>query len=126
MKTLVSTCIFLLLGSTVALADAIDGDWCSPAGAHILIDGPTITLSGGDKLMGKYRRHEFSYIAPQGDSEAGKEILFVMRSEEEMRRVRDPQAMPEHSDIWRRCQNISSTGDAVPLRDDPAISLARS
>jgi hypothetical protein len=106
---MIRTCALLAfaLGATPALADAIDGNWCNPDGSHILIEGPSITLSNGVKLMGKYGRHNFVYIAPQGDSEAGKEILFVQRSEQEMRRVRDPQAMPEHADIWRRCETVS-------------------
>jgi hypothetical protein len=90
-----------------ALADAIDGDWCSKSGAHIRIEGPQIELAPGQIVMGKYDRHAFSYIAPQGDPEAGAEIIFRQRSQEEMRRVRDPAAMPEHDDIWRRCQTIS-------------------
>ena len=102
-----SACLLFSLVSFPAFADRIDGDWCNQDGSHILIEGPTITLSNGTKVMGKYGRHNFSYIAPQGDFEAGKEILFVQRSEEEMRRVRDPQAMPEHADIWRRCETVS-------------------
>lgn len=99
---------FLVLTvSTPALADSIDGDWCNKDGSHIMIDRPSIALSNGAKIMGKYGRHEFSYIAPKGDQEAGKQIVFVLRSELEVRRVRDPQAMPEHEDLWRRCENIS-------------------
>ena len=90
-----------------ALADRIDGDWCDPSGAHLKIDGPQIQLGANPPIMGKYSRHAFSYIAPAGDVEAGKEILFLQRSEEEMRRVREPNAMPEHEDIWRRCQAVS-------------------
>ena len=100
------TFAFLLLASS-ALADSIDGDWCNKDGSHLRIDGPAITLGAGQSIMGKYGRHAFSYIAPQGDPESGKEILFVQRSETEMRRVRDPMAMPEHEDIWQRCETIS-------------------
>ena len=90
-----------------AFADRIDGDWCDPAGAHLKIDGPQIQLGAAPPVMGKYSRHAFSYLAPQNDSEAGSEIFFILRSEDEMRRVREPNAMPEHSDIWRRCQAVS-------------------
>ena len=110
----------LSLFATPALADAIDGDWCNQDGSHLRIDGPSITLGDGVRLMGKYGRHQFSYIAPQGDTEAGKEIVFVQRSEEEMRRVRDPQAMPEHADMWRRCETISLMHRTVPIGDKAA------
>lgn len=108
----IAALIVPLLAST-ALADAIDGDWCSPDGAHVRIDGPSIELGNGAKIMGKYGRHDFAYIAPQGDTEAGAEIYFRLRSDDEMRRVRDPMAMPDHADIWKRCETIS----LAPLRD---------
>lgn len=101
----------LVLLTVPAIADSIDGDWCSPDGAHLRIEGPSITLGAGQSIMGKYDRHAFSYIAPQGDPESGKEIVFILRSETEMRRVRDPMAMPEHADIWRRCETISKLID---------------
>ena len=90
-----------------AVADAIDGDWCKRDGSHLRIDGPQIELAPGRLVMGKYDRHAFSYVAPQGDPEAGAEIVFRLRSETEMRRVRDPAAMPEHEDLWQRCETIS-------------------
>ena len=90
-----------------ALADAIDGDWCNEDGSHLRIDGAQIELGSGLLVQGKYMRHAYSYLAPQGDPEAGKEIYFVLRSEQEMRRVRDKNAMPEHADIWRRCATTS-------------------
>jgi hypothetical protein len=93
--------------STAALADAIDGDWCNLDGSHLRIEGPRIELAPGQFLKGKYNRHTFSYVAPNGDPEAGAEIMFVLRSEEEMRRMRTPDAMPEHEDIWRRCEATS-------------------
>jgi hypothetical protein len=94
-------------GICPALADAIDGDWCSINGGHLRIDGPRIELAPGQILEGVYNRHAFSYVAPANDPEAGTEIQFVLRSEEEMRRVRQPDAKPEHEDIWRRCSATS-------------------
>jgi hypothetical protein len=99
--------IALLSVSCPALADAIDGDWCSIDGSHLRIEGPQIELAPGQLLEGTYQRHAFSYVAPSGDPEAGTEIQFVLRSEEEMRRVRKPDTMPEHEDIWRRCSATS-------------------
>ena len=97
----------LLAGSVPALADAIDGDWCNRDGGHLRIEGPRIELAPGQVLEGTYNRHAFSYVAPPNDPEAGAEIHFVLRSEEEMRRVRKPDAMPEHEDLWRRCSATS-------------------
>jgi hypothetical protein len=103
MRFLPCAFVALLAGIGPAFADAIDGDWCSVNGGHLRIEGPQIELAPGQVLEGTYQRHAFSYIAPANDPEAGAEIQFVLRSEEEMRRVRQPNAMPEHEDIWRRC-----------------------
>jgi hypothetical protein len=100
--------VFLTLGLNPARADAINGDWCNEvSGAHVRIDGPTIQNEAGQTLQGDYSRHAFSYVAPQGAPEAGATIDFVLRSEDQMRRVRDGNAMPEHEDLWRRCQPVS-------------------
>lgn len=112
MSYLFRALVFLVLFAGFARADAIDGDWCNQDGSQIFIAGDSIRLTDGTTLTGTYTRHQFSYVAPKGDTEAGKVILFVQRSEEEMRRVRDPQAMPEHADIWQRCRNTSF----VPMR----------
>ncbi len=105
----------LILSTSPVFADAIDGDWCNRNGAHLHIAGPAITLGAGQIIMGKYGRHAFSYIAPKGDPEFGAEVMFVLRSETEMRRVRDPMAMPEHDDLWQRCETISLTNSRLIL-----------
>ena len=92
---------------SAAFADSIDGDWCDKDGSHLRIDGPTIELKPGKILQGKYARHAFSYFEPKGDSEFDTEIFFILRSEDEMRRVRDSAVMPEHADIWQRCETNS-------------------
>ena len=99
---------FLSIGVNAAYADASDGDWCNEVdGARLRIDGPMIALPAGQTIIGNYERHTFSYVAPPGDLEAGASIQFVMRSENQMRRIREPNVMPEHEDLWRRCQPIS-------------------
>lgn len=97
----------LFAAAPPALADAIDGDWCGLGGGHLRIEGPQIELSPGRVVEGTYTRHAFSYVAPENDPEAGTRIQFVLRSEEEMRRVRQPDVKPEHEDIWRRCASTS-------------------
>lgn len=116
MQRLLSALVFFFLALGTAKADAIDGDWCNQDGSNIFIEGPSIRLSDGTVVMGNNTRHAFSYVAPQGDFEAGREIYFRQRSEEEMRRVRDPQAMPEHADIWQRCRNTSLVPKLHSLR----------
>ena len=99
--------LLLSLFASAALADAIDGDWCNEDGSHVRIDGSKIELGSGQIVEGTYSRHAFSYVAPPGGSEAGVEIRFALSSEELMRRLRNPDVMPEHADLWRRCQTTS-------------------
>jgi hypothetical protein len=108
MRIAVFAATILGLGVNAACADAIDGDWCNEVdGSHLRIDGATIELGSGVSLKGDYARHAFRYVAPEGSPEAGAMIEFILRSENQMRRVRTPDAMPEHEDLWRRCQPIS-------------------
>ncbi len=108
MRTLALALAFSIIGAGTAYADAIDGEWCNEVdGKRLRIDGPVIELESGQTVQGDYSRHAFSYVAPQGAPEAGASIDFVLRSENQMRRVRTPDAMPEHEDLWRRCQQIS-------------------
>jgi hypothetical protein len=104
MRMTIVAAIVLGLGVSVASADSIDGDWCNEVdGKHLRIDGAAISLDTGLTLQGDYRRHAYSYV----EAETGEVVDFVMRSESQMRRVRKPDAMPEHEDLWRRCQPIS-------------------
>ena len=105
--TTLMICALICACPSIAFADAIDGDWCNMDGSHLRIDGAQIELDAGLLVQGKYSRHAFSYLAPKGAPEAGTEVVFVLRSDDEMRRVRVPNAMPEHSDLWRRCSATS-------------------
>ena len=84
-----------------AIADAIDGDWCSTASRrHLSIEGPRITTPGGRTLQGDYSRHGFVYTAPAGEAEAGRRV--------DLRLVNDRTMLfrPEGAstdEVWNRC-----------------------
>jgi hypothetical protein len=90
-----------------ALADAIDGEWCSHAGENLLIKGPRIRLPSGAEIDGLYRRHEFSFDAPPGDPHAGETAYLELLSEEDMlfRWIRN--GLASEPELWRRC-NVTS------------------
>lgn len=91
-----------LLLATPALADAIDGEWCSPDGAKaVTISGPRFT-TGGVQSTGDYTRHTFSYTVPEGAPEAGTPIEMRQLNEEEVL-VREGTSDPV---IWHRCKPI--------------------
>ena len=94
----------LLLAGGPALADAIDGDWCH-AGLSLRIEGPKIRTPGGSQIEGRYARHDFSYVVPAAEPEAGAEIEMQLLSEETMSLARKNAAKP--AETWRRCKPIS-------------------
>ncbi len=97
---------FLCLPAFGALADAIDGDWCSTAARrHLAIDGPRIVTPGGRTLQGDYSRHGFVYTAPAGEAEAGKRIDMRLVDDRTMR-MRIEGANTE--DTWNRCARPNS------------------
>jgi hypothetical protein len=93
----------LTLAATPAFADRVDGEWCDPAGRHILIQGPTIVTPSGAKAQGVNRRHSFEYQAPAGDTPAGA-VRFRQFNDDLMEAVSDDAAKPVE---WRRCKPIS-------------------
>lgn len=98
--------IFWLLFPTAALADAIDGTWCS-ADAHVDIEGPKITLSTKSTIAGQYSRHQFLYTVPEGEEHAGDKIYMQLMGEDEMTSytVKDSKAVDPLD--WKRCAATS-------------------
>lgn len=95
-----------------ALADAIDGHWCSPDGRHLAIMGSAITTPGGAQLEGHYARHNFSYVAPAGEPDAGALIRMQLAGETRVYvRVDGAGGEPQ---LWRRCEDVSFLVRAAP------------
>jgi hypothetical protein len=85
-----------------AYADAIDGQWCL-ASSHFAIEGPNILTPGGNRIVGNYSRHGFTYVVPANELGAGTEIVMVLFNEETVQLTRSGSA-PE---TWRRCKPTS-------------------
>ena len=92
----------LIMFATPALADAIDGDWCS-ASKHLTIKGPDITLPSGAAIQGEYRRHEFFYQVPAGDADAGSLIYLQLQGEDFMGFYHLKDGKPVDGESWMRC-----------------------
>lgn len=93
---------FYCLLSATALADAIDGDWCS-ASKHLSIKGPEIILPSGAAIQGDYRRHEFIYQVPAGDVDAGSLIYLQLQGEDNMSLYHLKDGKPVDGEAWLRC-----------------------
>lgn len=94
----------VIVMSSPAHADAIDGDWCSTTEAkQFTIAGANITTPAGTQSTGDYSRHAFFYVVPDGDPGAGEAIAMQLLNEDEVR-ISVNGGAPE---IWRRCELIS-------------------
>ncbi len=107
MRTLLAAGAFFALSASAALADRIDGDWCDATGKHLKIDGATIEIPSGRVITGDYGRHAFRYVGPEGDPEAGVEVVMQLFSEEEMGLIRRAGGQNQPVETWRRCQATS-------------------
>ena len=91
-----------LLASASALADKIDGDWCSKAGDHVKIDGPKIVTTKGAAVSGDYFRHWFTFTPPTGEPGAGASVTL---------RLVDPDTIrwgdAGGAALWKRCDFTS-------------------
>jgi hypothetical protein len=107
MRFMLPLIFFFASAIGAARADAIDGEWCSPQGRHMRIEGPRITTPAGIETHGEYHRHSFAYEGPTGDPEAGQIILMQLLNEEEVRVTHVKDGQPGPNQIWRRCQVTS-------------------
>ena len=87
--------VLLVAAATPALADAIDGDWCSDDGRRLTINGPDIVTPTGQQTKGEYDRHHFSYVEPG----VGGTVSMALISEIRMR-LKPPSGEEQ---LWRRC-----------------------
>ena len=107
-----SAALLALAGAaTPAIADAIDGDWCSSDGRHFSIRGADIVTPAGARMQGDYARHFFTYKPPAPERGAGGTIAMQLVNETTVHlRYGEASAAPE---VWSRC---SPTTSAKPDR----------
>ena len=105
-RNLMLAAVLLLAAPTTALADAIDGDWCSGDGKHMTIRGDDITTPGGKQIKGNYDRHAFDYVVPAGEPGSGESVNIVLRGE--YLAVSRQGAANAPLKEWRRCANRTS------------------
>ena len=91
----------LLMTAHVALADAIDGDWCQADGKRMKIRGPEIVTPGGNQTRGDYTRHSFSYVVPAGEAGAGESVSIILLSEYLAHARQGSESAPVQ--VWNRC-----------------------
>ena len=71
-----------MFGALPAVADAIDGNWCSGV-KKMEISGPKIVTPGGNSIEGVYGRQDFTHIVPAG--EPGASVDMDLTGNDDMR-----------------------------------------
>jgi hypothetical protein len=103
--------VLACLAAAPALADAIDGDWCSREGRMISIRGSEIVTPGGTRMRGDYDRHHFHYVVPASEPGAGMGVYMSMRGDllVHLRMGADAAAAAAAPvQEWRRCAPATS------------------
>ena len=90
----------LILFATSAWADQIDGEWCHDDGRIMSIEGPRMVTPGGNRIVGEYTRHTFSYTVPSDEPGAG--ATTSMRQLHDLAIRVWPEGEAEGQE-WRRC-----------------------
>ncbi len=91
----------------LALADAIDGDWCSPDNKlRLSIKGADIVTPGGSHIQGDYTRHAFSYVVPGSEPGAGQTAQMFLMGEYAMQFKAGPVVPTDQ--VWKRCSKETS------------------
>jgi hypothetical protein len=108
MLRMIAAVAVLMIFTLPVAADAIDGDWCSPEGQHLSINGPEITTPAKITMQGNYHRHEFTYVAPKGDADSGSQVYLRLLSDDEMNFYHaSNDGTSGDPVIWRRCKPVS-------------------
>ncbi len=106
-KLSVLVMIFLVTSTATALADKIDGTWCSPSGKRISIDGPQVITPSGKTVVARYDRHHIDYVIPEGEPNAGNRFAADQLNEEQIRVSVVSEAKSQAPKIWTPCKQIS-------------------
>lgn len=91
----------------LALADAIDGNWCLENTRKFMsIDGVQIVTPGGSRTEGNYSRHAFDYVIPPPEPQAGTVVGMLLVNENTINLVVGTKFVSRGApnvEVWRRC-----------------------
>lgn len=93
--------VALLACTTPALADSIDGKWCSEDGRRIDISGSSGIWGKGVSLKGDYFRYTFLFEMPAGEPDAGQKVEMRLRRADQKMLVRIGDG---DTKVWQKCQ----------------------
>lgn len=109
LKFTILTAALICASTQAALADRIDGTWCSPEGKSVSIDGPSVVTSHGNAVDANYNRHHIDYIIPAGEPDEGGIFRADQLNDNQIQVVLiEATGEPKHNaEIWTPCKPIS-------------------
>ncbi len=113
MLRLLTLCVVMIamlaVSTSSAVADQIDGTWCSPSGQTLSIDGSNVVTPGGNSVVARYDRHHIDYQIPEGEKGAGNRFAAEQLNDDQIRVTISSDGQPDSGapEIWTPCKQIS-------------------
>ncbi len=109
LKRVLLAIAMLTFSANTVMADQIDGNWCSPDGKSISINGPRVTTAGGASVTANYNRHHIDYVIPSGEPNEGASFQADQLNDNEIRVIIAGPSSGQigEIEIWRSCKPIS-------------------
>ncbi|HKJ62034.1 MAG TPA: hypothetical protein VKA94_08565 [Hyphomicrobiales bacterium] len=109
LRFVILAAIMTCASTQAALADRIDGTWCSPDGKSVSVDGPRVTTSHGNAVDANYNRHHIDYTIPAGEPDEGDQFRADQLNDNQIMVVLfgaggEPKGEAE---IWTQCKPVS-------------------
>lgn len=102
-RLLLLACASLMLSTLPARADAIYGGWCSET-ERLVVEYTKVITPGGASPSAEIDRHSAVYIAPGGERDAGKRLVFRQLNDNAVeRRAFAAGAEVGSPEIWTPC-----------------------
>ena len=115
-RSVLGLAAFLAIAAGPALADVIDGDWCSQDGRHLQINGTSIVTPGGHQIKGDYGRHSFIYTVPAPEPSAGATVTKRLLNETTVDVwMGTASTDPATAEVWKRCTPVAAQPDRQRL-----------
>ncbi len=109
-ETLIAALFMVALSTSPALADQIDGEWCSPRGGRIVVDGSNVTTPSGASVKANHSRHHVDFDIPAGEESAGDHFSADQLSDNEIQVTisHNTSAKPVTQEIWTKHCGVTS------------------
>ena len=92
--------------SLPAAADQINGNWCSPKGQTLSINGTHVITPAGNVVSANHERHHIDYQIPLGEPNAGDRFIADQLSDEKIsvKIAKGKNTDEGTSEIWTPCK----------------------